>query len=113
VDDVLVLLAKGLVGGSFVVAFALLAECTKPKSFSGLFSAAPSIALAGLLLTVLAKGTPAAVEQSFAMIFATAALLSYCAVAVFGVDRFGALRGSVVAFGSWVAVAGVLFIVVA
>jgi hypothetical protein len=113
VDEVLVLLAKGLVGGALVVAFALIAECTKPKSFSGLFSAAPSIALAGLLLTVLAKGTPAAVEQAFAMIFATVALLGYCFVAVFSVDRFGALRGSIVAFGSWFAVAGVVYLLVA
>ena len=36
---------KALNGGLFVVAFALLAEMLKPKRFSGLFSAAPSIAL--------------------------------------------------------------------
>ena len=33
---------------------------SKPRGFSGLFSAAPSIAIAGLLLTVLVKGTVAA-----------------------------------------------------
>jgi hypothetical protein len=43
-DDVLLLLFRGCVGGSFVVAFALLSEMLGPKSFAGVFGAAPSIA---------------------------------------------------------------------
>jgi len=39
-----------------VVAFALLSDILQPKSFSGLFSAAPSIAMASLLITALASG---------------------------------------------------------
>jgi hypothetical protein len=47
-----------LAGGIAVSAFAL-----RPKSFAGLFGAAPSIALATLLITLSQKGTPfAAVE---------------------------------------------------
>lgn len=47
-----------LAGGIAVSAFAL-----RPKNFAGLFGAAPSIALATLLITLSQKGTPfAAVE---------------------------------------------------
>ena len=48
------LLLRGLLGGALVVAFAVIAEVVKPKLFSGLFSAAPSIAIAGLLVTAYA-----------------------------------------------------------
>ncbi|MEA2502248.1 MAG: hypothetical protein QOD01_2359, partial [Actinomycetota bacterium] len=39
---------KAVNGGLFVVAFALVSEALKPKRFAGLFSAAPSVALANL-----------------------------------------------------------------
>lgn len=39
------LLIRGLVGGLFVSSFALLADVLTPKSFAGLFGAAPSVAL--------------------------------------------------------------------
>jgi hypothetical protein len=41
-----------LAGGIAVSAFAALADALRPKSFSGLFGAAPSIALATLVLTL-------------------------------------------------------------
>ena len=46
--DVLILAIKGLVGGTLVLAFALLSQSLDPKRFAGLFSAAPAVALAGL-----------------------------------------------------------------
>jgi len=42
-----------LIGGVIVSLFALLGDLFKPKSFAGLFSAAPSIALATLGLAFL------------------------------------------------------------
>ena len=45
-----------LAGGIAVSAFAALADTLRPKSFAGLFSAAPSIALATLLITLSQKG---------------------------------------------------------
>jgi hypothetical protein len=41
-----------LVGGIAVSAFAALGDSLRPKSFAGLFGAAPSIALATLLITL-------------------------------------------------------------
>jgi hypothetical protein len=42
-----------IIGGLMVSLFALLGDIFKPKSFAGLFSAAPSVALATLGLTFL------------------------------------------------------------
>ncbi len=103
--DVWLLLLRGAVGGTLVVAFAVLSETLGPKSFAGVFGAAPSIALASFLVTIADKGEHAARIQSLSMIFAAFAMLAYCVTAVFTVDRFGALRGSALAFVSWVVVA--------
>lgn len=51
-------LIRFLVGGVVVSAFATLGDIFKPKSFAGLFGAAPSIALATLSLTLAEKGLP-------------------------------------------------------
>jgi hypothetical protein len=45
-----------LAGGIAVSVFAALSDVLRPKSFAGLFGAAPSIALATLLLTLSQKG---------------------------------------------------------
>jgi uncharacterized membrane protein (GlpM family) len=106
-SDVVTLLVKGCFGGLLVVAFALLSEALRPKSFSGLFGAAPSIALAALTVTVVTKGSGAARAQSLGMIGGSIAMVVYCACATVAVDRWGALRGSAIALGAWLAVAAV------
>lgn len=45
-----------LVGGVVVLAFAMLGEMLRPKSFAGLFGAAPSVALATLGIAVHRHG---------------------------------------------------------
>jgi len=57
-----------LIGGAVVCLFAALGDALKPKSFAGLFSAAPSIALASLGLAAL-----------LAVVFAAGATLDFCA----------------------------------
>jgi uncharacterized membrane protein (GlpM family) len=105
VKAVLLIGCKGLVGGVFVVAFALVSEAVSPKSFAGIFGAAPSIALASLLVTIADKGAHAAQVQSLSMTFAAVAMVAYCVTAVVTVDHFGALRGSALAFVAWFVVA--------
>jgi len=39
------------------------------------------------------------------MVFGAIAMVCYCLTAVVAVERFGALRGSIVAFGTWGGVA--------
>ena len=50
------ILVRFVVGGLVVSAFAIIGDLLKPKSFAGLFGAAPSVALATLSLTVATEG---------------------------------------------------------
>ena len=56
-----------LVGGVVVSAFAMLGDTLRPKSFAGLFGAAPSVALATLGIAVYRHGAGYAAQQSWAM----------------------------------------------
>jgi hypothetical protein len=66
-----------LAGGIAVSAFAMLGDILRPKSFAGLFGAAPSIALATLLITLSHKGAPFAAVEGRSMIAGAFALASY------------------------------------
>jgi uncharacterized membrane protein (GlpM family) len=74
------LLFRFLIGGVLVSAFAMLGDMFKPKSFAGLFGAAPSIALATLGLTVLRQGRPYAAVEAHSMIAGAVGffLYAYC-----------------------------------
>jgi uncharacterized membrane protein (GlpM family) len=111
-SDVLTLAIKGCLGGTFVVLFAALSEPLQPKSFAGLFAAAPSIAIAALVVTGITSSAHADHEQSLAMSFGAVAMVCYCLTAVISVDRLGAVRGSIVAFAAWIAVATASYVVV-
>jgi hypothetical protein len=66
-----------LAGGIAVSAFAALGDTLRPKSFAGLFGAAPSIALATLLITLSQKGAPFATVEGSTMIVGALALATY------------------------------------
>ena len=66
-----------IIGGLFVTAFALIGDVLKPKSFAGLFGAAPSVALATLALTVISEGAGVAATESVSMMVAAIALFCY------------------------------------
>lgn len=69
-----------LVGGIVVSAFAMLGDVLRPKSFAGLFGAAPSVALATLGIAVYQRGAPYAAQQSLFMMAGAIALAIYSAV---------------------------------
>jgi uncharacterized protein DUF3147 len=69
-----------LVGGIVVSAFAMLGDVLRPKSFAGIFGAAPSIALATLGIAVYAHGAAYAAVQSRAMMAGAVALAVYSVV---------------------------------
>jgi uncharacterized membrane protein (GlpM family) len=71
------LLLRFAIGGTVVSLFAVLADLLKPKSFAGLFGAAPSVALATLSLTVLEDGKAYAQTESRSMIFGAIAFFIY------------------------------------
>jgi Protein of unknown function (DUF3147) len=66
-----------LVGGIVVSLFAMLGGALKPKSFAGLFAAAPSVALATISLTVFEKGTTYAAIEAQSMILGAMAFFIY------------------------------------
>jgi uncharacterized protein DUF3147 len=71
------LLIRFLVGGLSVSLFAFLGDLFKPKSFAGLFGAAPSIALATLLLTIRNDGPHYAAIEASSMIVGSVAFFVY------------------------------------
>ncbi len=97
---------KAIAGGCLVVAFAMLSDVLKPRAFSGLFSAAPSVALASLALTTLAMGQAKASQSALTMIAGAAGLVAFCAVAALLEKKVGAISASAVAWLSWTACAG-------
>lgn len=96
-----------LVGGVVVSAFALLGDILRPKSFAGLFGAAPSVALATLGITLLTKGGPYAAVEGRSMVIGSLALAVYsfliCQLLIrFRTTALAATAPSVIA---WLAVA--------
>lgn len=69
-----------LVGGIVVSAFSMLGDLLKPKSFAGLFGAAPSVALATLGIAIHKHGAAYAGSQSFSMMAGAIALVVYSAL---------------------------------
>jgi hypothetical protein len=72
-----VILIRFLIGGSAVSVFALLGDLFRPKSFAGLFGAAPSVALATLGLTVASDGKHYASTEANSMMAGAIAFLVY------------------------------------
>jgi hypothetical protein len=65
------------IGGVVVAAFATLGDLFKPKSFAGLFGAAPSVALATLGMALVTNGRLYAATEARSMMGGAVALLVY------------------------------------
>jgi uncharacterized membrane protein (GlpM family) len=95
---------KGVLGGTLVVLFAVLAQTLSPKRFAGVFAAAPSVALASLFITTLHKGPDDARRACVGMIAGAIGFVVYALLAPAAMRRFGSLRGSSAALLGWAAV---------
>ena len=71
------ILIRFLIGGLVVSAFAAFGDMFKPKSFAGLFGAAPSVALATLGLTIASQGKLYAATEAHSMIAGALAFFLY------------------------------------
>jgi hypothetical protein len=71
------LLIRFLIGGAVVMTFAMIGDVLRPKSFAGIFSAAPSVALATLALTLHKEGASYAATEARSMIVGAVAMLIY------------------------------------
>jgi hypothetical protein len=95
-----------LAGGVIVSAFAILGDVLRPKSFAGLFGAAPSIALATLTLTLVKEGAGYVGIESRSMILGAVALACYSAVVCHLLIRFrwSALAATSISLSLWLAI---------
>jgi Protein of unknown function (DUF3147) len=74
------LVIRVVAGGVVVSVFALLGDILKPKTFAGLFGAAPSVALATLILTVTKDGKEYASLEARSMALGAVAFFLYAAI---------------------------------
>jgi hypothetical protein len=82
------IIVRFFIGGLIVSVFSLISDLLKPKTFAGLFGAAPSVALATLGLTVLKNGKHYAAVEARSMILGAIALLVYAAAVSYVLLRF-------------------------
>jgi|ERR1700722_4339369 len=101
------ILARFLVGGAVVSAFAVVGDLLKPKSFAGLFGAAPSVALATLGLTVVTEGASYAATEAHSMMAGAIAFTAYASFVSWVMMRYKlkALWVTLCAIPLWLGVA--------
>jgi hypothetical protein len=82
------ILIRFLVGGAVVAVFAMVGDVLQPKSFAGLFGAAPSVALATLGLTRVARGALYTAIEARSMIAGGIALFAYASFVSWIMTRY-------------------------
>ncbi|MBD3145376.1 DUF3147 family protein [Microbispora bryophytorum] len=100
-DQIVEVLLKALAGGVFVLAFAALAETLTPKRLAGVFCAAPSVALASLIVTAGIAGVPDVLASARGMQVGAVGFALYCLITVPLVRRWGVWRGALAALAVW------------
>jgi len=100
-------LIRFVIGGAVVTAFAMVADVLRPKSFAGLFGAAPSVALATLGIAVYQHGAGYAAVQSRSMMAGAIALAVYGVVVCHLLvrARLRALPATIPSLVAWLVVA--------
>jgi Protein of unknown function (DUF3147) len=95
------------IGGFAVSTFALLADVFRPKSFAGLFGAAPSVALATLAIAFWKDGSAYAALEGRSMMIGSLALWLYSIAACQLMKRYelSALVATVVSLIAWTSAA--------
>jgi hypothetical protein len=96
-------LARFLIGGLVVSAFATFGGLFKPMSFAGLFGAAPSVALATLALAILKYGRAYAGTECRSMMAGAVGLCLYSTLVSQLLARFrlSALTATLFAMPLW------------
>ncbi len=94
-------------GGLVVSVFAMLGDILRPKSFAGLFGAAPSVALATLSLAFWADERSYVSVEGRSMVLGAVALAAYSLLVcqLLMRTRCSALAATVAAITAWLAVA--------
>ncbi len=101
------LFVRFILGGVIVSIFAATGDLFKPKSFAGLFGAAPSVALATLVLTVAKHGHDYAAVEGRSMMIGAAAFLVYAQLAAWSMMRhsLSAMKTTLLFLPVWLVIA--------
>jgi hypothetical protein len=89
-----------LLGGAVVTIFSAIGEVFEPKSLSGLFGAAPSVAITSLVLLFGSHGAHEVAIAAMWMLVATVGFYAYATCCELATEREH-ISEWVVAFGSW------------
>jgi uncharacterized membrane protein (GlpM family) len=81
------LVLRFVLGGVIVSLFSLLGDLWKPKTFSGIFGAAPSVALASLALAAYQHGPDAVATLGRSMLLGAIGMYVYASACVIVTDR--------------------------
>jgi len=109
------IVTRFVLGGLIVSLFALAGDLLKPKSFAGLFGAAPSVALASLGLTIARQGRVYAGMECRSMLLGAVALGIYSSLVTWLLmrRRAGPLRAALLSMIAWFSVAlGLWFVLI-
>lgn len=87
----------------------MITDVLKPKKFAGLFSAAPSVAIASLALTAVQMSAEKASQSALAMVAGAIGMIAFCLVAALLEKKAGAIVSAGVAWVSWLATAALVF----
>jgi hypothetical protein len=100
-------LIRFLAGGAVVSVFAVAGDLLRPKSFAGLFSAAPSVALATLALAFWKHGDAYVATEGRSMILGAVALAiySFLVCQLLMRARWSALSATLAATAAWLLIA--------
>ena len=101
------ILVRFLIGGAVVSAFAVVGDLLKPKSFAGLFGAAPSVALATLGLTITTEGAAYTASEARSMMAGAIAFFAYASFVSWVLMRYklAALSVTICSIPLWLGVA--------
>lgn len=100
------ILLRFAIGGAVTSVFAILGDMFRPKSFAGLFGAAPSIALATLGLTIAHNGKAYAATEARSMMLGAVAFLLYAACVSWVMMRWkpSAMKATLALMPVWFAI---------
>jgi hypothetical protein len=104
-------LVRFIIGGVIVSAFATVGDVLKPKSFAGLFGAAPSVALATLGLTIAFDGSLFARAEARSMMAGAAAFFIYASLVsrIMMRYKFPAILVALCSLPVWLGIAGGIY----
>jgi hypothetical protein len=94
-------------GGAVVSAFAAVGEVLRPKTFAGIFGAAPSVALASLALAFEKHGADYVADDARSMLIGAVGLYVYGAACVAGTkdERWPVWLAAIASWTGWFGVA--------